>query len=193
MTKKEIRSMNRSHELGPYRKKTLADYPVLHAFLANVLAEAQNQLLQRISVKLTLGEAWLLNPPGTYQQTDSDFWLERVGAYRIDACDASLQCVTLIVSLPQKRDVFYPDEFVILTSQSTLQIYVCGKGKLASIDLVWSTKSPRFVRDLARDFSLGGRCARRKLRDSIRFIGEEPDATFLAPITFGRAATIHVE
>ncbi|MBJ6802759.1 hypothetical protein [Geomonas propionica] len=193
LTKKQIRSQNRRFELGVYHKITIRDYPVLHTYLSNVFAEAHRQLLQGITVKLTLGQPWILAAPNTHQQVDVGFWLERVGAYRIDSCDASTQCLSLKVSIPKKKDVFYPDDFVLSTTQSMCQIYVSEKGKLAYIDLILNTKPPRFMRELARDFSMGGPCARRKLRDRIKCIGEEPDATFGSRITFSRSLTLRLD
>lgn len=193
LTKKQIRNLNRRFGLGVYRKRTIADYPVLHAYLAKVFEGAHNQLLAGTAVKLTLGQPWILNMPRMYERVITELWLERIGAYRIEACDASTQYVSLKVGLPDKKDIFYPDDFVVLTSHATCQIYVSDKGKLGYIDLHFNTRSPTFIRVLARNFSLGGRCARQKLRKRIRHLGEEPDDTFLAPIKFGRAVTIQFD
>ena len=43
-TRKQTRNLNRRFELGVYRKKTIADYPLLHAFLANLLGGAHDPL-----------------------------------------------------------------------------------------------------------------------------------------------------
>ncbi|QXE92783.1 hypothetical protein KP001_09800 [Geomonas subterranea] len=192
LNKKQIRNLNRRFERGPYLRKTIADYPVLHAYLSKVFREAQKQLLQGVTVKLTLGQPWILAAPNTYQQVDAGFWLERVGAYRIDSCDASTQCLSLKVSIPKKKDGFYPDDFVLQTTQSMCQIYVSDKGKLTYIDLIFNTKPPGFIRELARYFSMGGPSARRKLRNRIKCMEEEPDSTFLSPIKFSRAKAVYI-
>jgi hypothetical protein len=193
LTKKQTKNINRRFELGVYRKKAIADYPVLLRYLVNAIGGAHDRFLHGDPAKLTLGHQWILDSPRIDAPVDDDFWVNKIGCYRVENSVAYKDFVHLHVDLRERKDIFYPDDYILLTPQATCQISVCSKGRLEYIDIILNTKPPQFIRELARQFPMNGPYARRKLRKEIRLLGEEPDETFLAPFSFGSAIAIYLD
>lgn len=192
LTDNQVRNLNRTFGLGGNERKYIRDYPVLHIYLANILGAAHEEAQRGNCVKLGLGRHQILNDDHIDSGFNADFWIDKLGDYKIVSCYASIYIISLDLASPDKGDIFDPDHFVLLTYVGQCEFQIFENGAIGFINLHQGKKQPKFINELLLDFPSKEPKYREELIQEIKRIGEEPDESYLAPIKLGKAITIEL-